>query len=155
MLTFFRYIEVYFTFAFWIVFVKSRLVISRFCSIHFIVILAGLKNIIRYIEDSLDIEPVSKGRLRKRYYAPPGTNRSHWVSFALILPWEVHPKNTLVKLGRKRTSSFSWAPYCLNLSRLMLWVKSGSAKFCTCIMTDKNEFFINLFTKWHCDITHL
>ena len=32
-------------------FVKSRFVISRFCSIHFTVTLAGLKNIIHYTED--------------------------------------------------------------------------------------------------------
>ena len=79
-------------------FIKSRLVISRFCSIHFIVILAGLKKIIRYTEDSL-----VKGRLRKRYYAPPGINRSHGVSFALILPGEVHPQKThLNKVGSQK-----------------------------------------------------
>ena len=57
MLTFIRYIEVNFTFA--LVdcarynedFVKSRFVKSRFCSIHFIVILPGLKKIVRYTED--------------------------------------------------------------------------------------------------------
>ena len=32
-------------------FVKSRFVISRFCSIHLAVILAGLKNIVRYTEN--------------------------------------------------------------------------------------------------------
>ena len=32
-------------------FVISRFVISRFCSIHFTVTLAGLKNIVRYTED--------------------------------------------------------------------------------------------------------
>ena len=60
MLTFIRYIEVNFTFA--LVgcvrynehFVKSRFVKSRFCSIHFIVILAGLKKIVRYTEDWLN-----------------------------------------------------------------------------------------------------
>ena len=31
-------------------FVKSRFVISKFCSIHFTVTLAGLKIIVRYIE---------------------------------------------------------------------------------------------------------
>ena len=59
MLTFIRYIEVNFTFA--LVdcarynedFVKSRFVKSRFCSIHFIVILPGLKKIVRYNEDFL------------------------------------------------------------------------------------------------------
>ena len=35
-------------------FVKSKFVISRFCSIHFIVILAGLKKIVRYAEDWLN-----------------------------------------------------------------------------------------------------
>ena len=45
MLTFIRYIEVYFTFAL-VDFVKST-----FCSIHFTIILAGLKKIVRYIED--------------------------------------------------------------------------------------------------------
>ena len=57
MLTFIRYIVVYFTFG--LVdcvrykegFVISRFVISRFCSIHFTVILAGLKKIVRYTED--------------------------------------------------------------------------------------------------------
>ena len=46
---------------FWVVFVitrisfvKSKSVISRFCSIHFIVILAGLKKIVRYAEDWLN-----------------------------------------------------------------------------------------------------
>ena len=32
-------------------FVISRFVISRFCSIHFSVTLAGLKNIVRYTKD--------------------------------------------------------------------------------------------------------
>ncbi len=32
-------------------FVTSRFVISRFCSIHFTVTLARLKNIVRYTED--------------------------------------------------------------------------------------------------------
>ena len=32
-------------------FVISRFIISRFCSIHFTVTLAGLKNIVRYTED--------------------------------------------------------------------------------------------------------
>ena len=32
-------------------FVISRFVISRFCSIHFTITLAGLKNIVRYTED--------------------------------------------------------------------------------------------------------
>ena len=57
MLTFIRYIEVYFTFG--LVdcvrykegFVISRCVISRLCSIHFTVILAGLKRIVCYTED--------------------------------------------------------------------------------------------------------
>ena len=59
MLTFIGYIEVNFTFA--LVgcvrynedFVKSRFVKSRFCYIHFIVILPGLKKIVRYTEDFL------------------------------------------------------------------------------------------------------
>ena len=48
MLTFIRYVEVYFTFSFLDGvrynedFVNSRFVISRFCSIYFILILAGL-----------------------------------------------------------------------------------------------------------------
>ena len=45
MLTFIRYIEEYFTFAL-VDFVKSR-----FCSIHFTIILAGLKKIVRYTVD--------------------------------------------------------------------------------------------------------
>ena len=57
MLAFIRYIEVHFTFGLLDCprynedFVISRLVISRFCSIHFTVTLAGLTNIIRYTED--------------------------------------------------------------------------------------------------------
>ena len=57
MLTFIPYIEVYFTFAFLDCvrynedFVKSRFVTSRFCSLHFIAILAGLKKIVRCTED--------------------------------------------------------------------------------------------------------
>ena len=49
MLTFIRYIKVYFTFAF-LAFVRYNkdLVKSRFCAIHFNVILAGLKKIVRY-----------------------------------------------------------------------------------------------------------
>ena len=59
MLTFIPYIEVYFTFAFLGCvrsnedFVKSRFVTSRFCSLHFIAILAGLKKIVRCTEDFL------------------------------------------------------------------------------------------------------
>ena len=60
MFTFIRYIEVYFTFAFldMIVFVrtsfvKSRFVMVRLCSIHFIVSLAGLRKIVCYTESSL------------------------------------------------------------------------------------------------------
>jgi len=52
-----RYIEVHFTFGlpdcvrYNEDFVISRFVISRSCSIHFTVTLAGLKNIVRYTED--------------------------------------------------------------------------------------------------------
>ena len=52
-----RYIEVYFTFGLLDCvrynedFVISRFVISRSCSIHFTVILAGLKTIVRYTEN--------------------------------------------------------------------------------------------------------
>ena len=57
MLTFIRYIEVYFTFG--LVgcvrykegFIISMFIISRFCSRHFTVILAGLKRIDHYAED--------------------------------------------------------------------------------------------------------
>ena len=57
MLTFIHYIEVNFTFA--LVdcvrynedFVKSKFVKQRFCSIQLIVILSGLKKIVRYTED--------------------------------------------------------------------------------------------------------
>ena len=50
MLTFIRYIEVYFTFAL-VDYVRYNedLLKSRFCSIHFTVILAGLKKIVRYL----------------------------------------------------------------------------------------------------------
>ena len=57
MLTFIRYMKVYFTYAFLDCvrgnedFAKSRFIISRFCSIHFIVILEGLKKIVCYTED--------------------------------------------------------------------------------------------------------
>ena len=56
-MTFIRYIGVDFTFGLLDCvrysedFVISRLVISRFGSIHFTVTLAGLKNIVRYTED--------------------------------------------------------------------------------------------------------
>ena len=56
-MTFIRYIGVDFTFGLLDCvrykedFVISRFVISRFCSIHFTVALAGLKNIVRYTED--------------------------------------------------------------------------------------------------------
>ena len=57
MLAFIRYIEVHFRFGFLDCvrykedFVISTFVISRFCSIHFTVTLAGLTNIVRYTED--------------------------------------------------------------------------------------------------------
>ena len=57
MLTFICYVEVYFMFAFLgcvcynMDFVKSRFIISRLGSTHFIVILAWLKKIIRYTKD--------------------------------------------------------------------------------------------------------
>ena len=57
MLTFIRYIEVNFTIALLDCvrynedFVKSKFVKSRFSYIQLIVILAGLKKIVRYIED--------------------------------------------------------------------------------------------------------
>ena len=56
-MTFVRYIGVDFTFGvldcirYFEDFVISRFVISRFCSIHFTVTLAWLKNIVRYTED--------------------------------------------------------------------------------------------------------
>ena len=56
-MTFIRYIGVDFTFGvrdcvrYIEVFVISRFVISRFCSIHFTITLAGLKNIFRYTEN--------------------------------------------------------------------------------------------------------
>ena len=56
-MTFIRYIGVDFTFGvldcvrYIEDFVISRLVIPRYCSIHFTVTLAGLKNIVRYTED--------------------------------------------------------------------------------------------------------
>ena len=57
MLTFIYYLKVYFTFAFLGCvhynedLVKSRFLISRFCSIHFVVILVGLKKLVRYTKD--------------------------------------------------------------------------------------------------------
>ena len=52
MLIFIRYIEVYFTFALVdSVRYNEDFVKSRFCSIHFAVVLAGLKKIVRYTED--------------------------------------------------------------------------------------------------------
>ena len=56
-MTIIRYIGVDFTFGvldcvrYFEDFIISRFVISRFCSIHFIVTLAGLKNIVRYTKD--------------------------------------------------------------------------------------------------------
>ena len=55
-----RYVEVYFTFAFLeCVRCNEDFVKSRFCSIHFIVILAWLKKIFRYTED-VDIKRIVK-----------------------------------------------------------------------------------------------
>ena len=52
MLIFIRYIEVYFTFALVdCVRYNEDFVKSRFCSIYFAVVLAGLKKIVRYTED--------------------------------------------------------------------------------------------------------
>ena len=57
MLAFIRYMEVNFEFGLLDCvrynedFVTSRFVLSRFCSIHFTVTFAGLKNIVRYTED--------------------------------------------------------------------------------------------------------
>ena len=52
-LTFIRYIELNFTFALLdCVRYNEDFVKSKFCSIHFSVILAGLKKIVRYTEDS-------------------------------------------------------------------------------------------------------
>ena len=52
MLTFIRYIDVNLTFArVDCVYYNEDFVQSRFCSIHFTVILAGLKKIFRYTED--------------------------------------------------------------------------------------------------------
>ena len=52
MLTFIRFIEVCFTFAFLdSVRYNEDFVKSRFCSLHFIAILAGLKKIVRCTED--------------------------------------------------------------------------------------------------------
>ena len=52
MLTFIRYIEVYFTFAFLdCVRYNDDFVKSSFCAIHFTVILAGLMKIVLYTED--------------------------------------------------------------------------------------------------------
>ena len=57
LLTFFRYIGVYHTFGFLNCvrfnedFVILRFIISKFCSIHFTVTLAGLKKIVRYTKD--------------------------------------------------------------------------------------------------------
>ena len=52
MLTFVRYIEVYYTFAFLdCVRYNDDFVKSSFCSIHFTVILAGLMEIVLYTED--------------------------------------------------------------------------------------------------------
>ena len=56
MLTFIRYIEVYFTFAFLdCVRYNDDFVKSSFCSIHFTVILAGLKKIVLYTEEDFVI----------------------------------------------------------------------------------------------------
>ena len=57
LMTFIRYIGVDFTFGLLDCvrynkdFVISRFIISRFCSIHFTVTLAGMKNIVRYTKD--------------------------------------------------------------------------------------------------------
>ena len=67
MQTFIRYIEVYFTFALVdCVFFYEDNVKSRFCSIHFTVILAGLKKVVRYPEDLV----------KSRFYCILNTRRS-------------------------------------------------------------------------------
>ena len=56
MLTFIRYIEVYFTFAFLdCVRYNDDFVKSSFCAIHFTVILAGLMEIVLYTEEDFVI----------------------------------------------------------------------------------------------------
>jgi len=71
-LTFICYIEVYFAFVFQDCvcynedFVKSRFIISRFCSKHFIVILGGLKKIVCYTEDFV-IQRLVKSRFHCNY----------------------------------------------------------------------------------------
>ena len=62
MLTFIHYIKLYFMSVFLDCvccredFIKSRFIILRFCSIHFIVILAKLKKIVHYTQDIPFIE---------------------------------------------------------------------------------------------------
>ena len=52
MFAFIRYIEVHFTFGLLdCAHYNEDFVISRFCSIHFTLTLAGLMNIVRYTED--------------------------------------------------------------------------------------------------------
>ena len=63
MLTFIRYIEVYFTFAFLdCVRYNDDFVKSSFCSIHFTVILAGLMKILLYTEEDFVIKRFVKSK---------------------------------------------------------------------------------------------
>ena len=145
MFAFIRYIEVYFTFAFLNCvrynedFAKSRFVKSRFCSIHFIVILAWLKKIFCYAEDF-----VIQNRLVRR----PATQvtvlraaryRSISRSLFHILPGEVHPKKHLNIVGSQKnvflkfpTTWISLIGWCFGLNQVQ--------PYCTCIMTEENDF---------------
>ena len=63
-MTFIRYIGVDFTFELLdCVRYNEDFVISRFCSIHFTVTLAGLKNIVRYTETSLPRGSLNRGSI--------------------------------------------------------------------------------------------
>ena len=90
MLTCIHYIEVYFTPAFLDCvrdnedFVKLRFVISRVCSTHFIVILAGLKQIVCYTED---------------FVIWPSLNRGS------TIPGRPISVNNCVRQGRKHTNT--------------------------------------------------
>ena len=139
LLTFIRYIEVYFTFAFLNCvrynedFVKSRFVTSRFCSIHFVVILAWLKKIFCYAEDF-----VMQNRLVRRPVTPvtvlrAARYRSMSRSLFRILPGEVHLKKHLNIVGSQKnfllkppTTWISLIGWCFGLNRfshvaLVLW----------------------------------
>ena len=146
MLAFIRYIEVYFTFAFLnCVRYNEDFVKSRFCSIHFTVILAWLKKIFCYAEDF-----VIQNRLVRRPATPvtvlrAARYRSISRSLFHILPGEVHPKKHLNIAGSQKNVFLKFPTTWIFLIGLCFGLNQVQP-YCTC---RGKWFFPDLFTKWH------